>query len=304
MNKCRLANQKNSHHYLNYYRLGATLYSPATLDKLTQHLNANTYHSLVVCTEDAIHEHEVEFALNNIQKTLYQLQPSATLRFIRPRNVQILRTLLTMPGIDKIDGFVLPKVDLSNISHYRQLFSDHAIFTVMPTLETEIAFDQQALRKLCSELNQFPCQILCLRIGGNDLLNILKIKRPRNLSIYETPIRQAIDNCITVFKPHHYQLSAPVYEYIDNASEAILKKELEMDIAHGLLAKTAIHPCQVEHIQTAYKVTRSDYEIAKKILNPEISAVFKFQGQMCEPATHHNWAEETMLRSSYYGLCF
>jgi len=304
MNQPEVGDFKDGDRYANYYRLGATLYSPATLDKLAQHFNTHQYSSMVVCTEDAIQAHQVEFALNNIQQALYQLQPSKTLRFIRPRNVQTLRELLMMPGIERIDGFVLPKVDLLNIEQFRQVLDEHAAFTVMPTLETEIAFDRQALQALRAEFSRFQNQILCIRIGGNDLLSILKIKRPKNVSIYETPVRQAIDNCITVFKPYHYHLSAPVYEYIDETYMPVLQQELAMDVAYGLCAKTAIHPDQTTIIENAYKVTRTDYEMAKKILNPHMSAVFKYQGQMCEPATHSNWAEETMLRSSYYGLCF
>jgi len=300
----RQSNKPHHRHYLNYYRLGATLYTPATLPKLSIHLNENKYNSMVLCTEDSLHEHEVEFALNNIAEALLNIEESETLRFIRPRNIQVLRTLLTLPGIENIDGFVLPKVDLKNITQYAQILKNHPFFSIMPTLETEIVFNHSQLLCLRDELDKFPCTILCLRIGGNDLFHLLKIKRPRYLSIYDTPVRQAIDNCITLFKPHNYQLSAPVYEYIGDGDLAALQKELETDVAYGFFAKTAIHPSQTDIIQTAFKVARADVETAKKILDPASKAVFKHYDQMCESATHSSWAQETLLRYEYYGARF
>jgi citrate lyase beta subunit len=40
-----------------------------------------------------------------------------------------------------------------------------------------------------------------LRIGGNDLMKLIGIRRPRDRTIYQTPIGYVIANLVTIFKP-------------------------------------------------------------------------------------------------------
>ena len=94
-----------------YLALGATLYLPATRPDLGEILTLDKLpglRSVVVCTEDAIHEYELPLALANLERVLDRLPPCPVLRFIRPRNVGVLTQLLRMPGIERIDGIVLP----------------------------------------------------------------------------------------------------------------------------------------------------------------------------------------------------
>ncbi len=51
-----------------------------------------------------------------------------------------------------------------------------------------------------------------------------------------------------------------------------------MDIAHGLVGKTAIHPDQISVIEEALKVSHGEHSDALRILN-STQAVFKSQGQ-------------------------
>ena len=55
-------------------------------------------------------------------------------------------------------------------------------------------------------------RILVLRIGGNDLLNLLGLRRQRGHTLYETPLGAVIARLVTTFKPHGFRLSAPVFE--------------------------------------------------------------------------------------------
>ncbi|MDR0717930.1 MAG: HpcH/HpaI aldolase/citrate lyase family protein, partial [Azoarcus sp.] len=71
---------------------------------------------------------------------------------------------------------------------------------------------------------------------------------------------------------------------------------------HGLIGKTAIHPCQVPLIHDCYRVHADDLEMARQILHRNAPAVFRMHDSMCEPATHRNWAERLHLAASYYGL--
>ncbi|EPE0556888.1 HpcH/HpaI aldolase/citrate lyase family protein, partial [Escherichia coli] len=74
-----------------------------------------------------------------------------------------------------------------------------------------------------------------------------------------------------------------------------------LDMAHGLVGKTAIHPGQIEVIQNALMVTQGEHSDALRILN-STQAVFKSHGAMCEPATHRRWAAGILDRAHFYGL--
>jgi citrate lyase beta subunit len=143
-------------------------------------------------------------------------------------------------------------------------------------------------------------QIVMLRIGGNDLMALLGIRRQRNLSLYETPMGQVISQLVTTFKPYGFTIAAPVFEYLDDI--ATLRREINLDLAHGLVGKTAIHPEQIEVIENAYQVSQQDYDMALKLLDDSAPAVFKMHNTMCEVSTHLSWAREILMRQQYFGV--
>jgi citrate lyase beta subunit len=210
------------------------------------------------------------------------------LRFVRVRNPEVLIWLLSTPGVEKLDGFVLPKVERSNVDLYMNLVQGSQ-FLVMPTLETREVFDPQKMTQLRDHILErgWEKHILALRIGGNDLLSILDIRRPRDRTLYRTPLGYTIAQIVTLYKPYGFKITAPVFEHIDRPE--LLKKELSEDIAHGLVGKTAIHPSQLSIIDAAYRISPADLEAARRILQGE-QAVFQFDGSMCELATHTSWA--------------
>lgn len=81
---------------------------------------------------------------------------------------------------------------------------------------------------------------------------------------------------VSVFGPRDFALTAPVCEHIDD--HAVMARELALDMAHGLVGKTAIHPGQIEVIQNALMVTQGEHSDALRILN-STRAVFKSQEQ-------------------------
>jgi citrate lyase beta subunit len=196
---------------------------------------------------------------------------------------------------------VLPKINEKNLSAYAEIVARIPALILMPTLETEVAFNRKRLDVLRNGLTKVDNSILCLRIGGNDLLRLLGLRRPKHLTIYDTPLRNVINDIILTFRPAGYALSSPVFEYLDN--HEILRREVELDIVHGLLTKTAIHPTQVPVIESVYRVCQRDMDLAKKVLEEEAPAVFKLNNQMVEPATHCAWAEQLLLQAELYGMC-
>jgi citrate lyase beta subunit len=287
------------------WSLGAPLYMPGNRRDIMEIANGEKYsllRSMIFCTEDAVSRADVDSCVRHIGFCLQGFRDSSyRFRFIRARNPDILARLLDLPNIEKVDGFVLPKFNEGVFhAYFDQL--QNTPFKVMPTLETREVFDFNAMTELRQGLLQSDIaqRILMLRVGGNDLMNLLGIRRPRSSTLYETPIGNVIAQLVTIFKPYGFSLSAPVFEYLDDA--ATLQKEMKLDLAYGLTGKTAIHPAQVPTIESAYAVDIDDYEMALSLSDRESPAVFRMHDAMCEVATHQQWAESILNRQRCYGV--
>jgi citrate lyase beta subunit len=290
---------------MRHLQLGASLYVPATRDDLVAIGNRRKYprlRSAIFCTEDSVSRSGLSRAIDNLRAALRCLEPADILRFIRVRDPTVLRFLLRMEGIDRINGFVLPKVTLSNLDDYFSLFSPSDRFEIMLTLETIEVFDSAAMTELRNRLLQSPYRdrILALRIGGNDLFNLLGLRRPRARTIYQTPLGVTIAQLVTTFRPHGFNLTAPVFEFLDRSD--LLAREAKFDVSYGLIGKTAIHPTQIPVIEAQYRVNRADLRAAELILKQTAPPVFRLQDAMCEPATHRAWATIIRTRSRIYGV--
>lgn len=281
------------------YRLRGSLYVPATRQDLLTIADGERWpelRSVIFCTEDSVAQDVLGQALDQLADCLDRMAPEVPLlRFVRVRDPRTMERILACPGVDKLDGFVLPKVDIRNIDRYMELLAGSA-HLCMPTLETRDVFETNKLIALRDHILGLGYQgrILALRIGGNDLLAILGLRRPSDRTIYRTPLGHTIAQIVTVFKPFGFQITAPVFEHIDRPD--ILQEELSEDLAHGLCGKTAIHPTQIPLIEDGFRIPERDLEAAHRILLDE-RAVFKFEGSMCEAATHGSWARQILERT-------
>jgi len=286
------------------WSLGAPLYMPGNRRDILDCANGEKFsvlRSMIFCTEDAVSRTDVDGCLRHLGLCLQGFKElPMRFRFIRARNPDILARLLDLPDIEKINGFVLPKFNIEVLpAYFDQLHGTS--FKVMPTLETQDVFDQHAMIELRQALLQDDIfsRILMLRIGGNDLMNLLGIRRPRAFTVYETPIGSVISQLVTTFKPYGFALSAPVFEYLDDM--ATLEKEIRLDLAYGLTGKTAIHPAQIPFLDSCYAVDSEEYEMALSIIDHAAPAVFKMYNAMCEVATHQQWAKDIINRFVCYG---
>lgn len=286
--------------------LGASLYVPATHKNLAA-IVSGELRSVIICTEDAISSCDIAPGLANIRALLPSLANQSSVngggvqRFIRVRNLDVLDALLQMPGIEHLTGFVLPKATHHNFPAYFAAVR-HTQHLLMPTLETIEVFDDQEmlLFRACLQQPEVQPRILALRIGGNDLLALLGIRRPRSLTIYRTPLGLVIAKLATLFRPQGFALTAPVCEHLDNPE--LLAEELAEDLAHGMVGKTAIHPSQVPIIDQAYRVAHADIEVALRVMDASAPAVFKMHNSMCEVATHSAWAHGVVERAKLFGV--
>src|SRR5689334_7525 len=106
---------------IHHLQLGASLYVPAVRDDLAAIAHRRKYpflRSVIFCTEDAVRSDDLMHALNNLRLLLSQLEPSDLLRFVRVRNPLVLHALLEMDGVERLTGFVLPKVTRHNLEQY------------------------------------------------------------------------------------------------------------------------------------------------------------------------------------------
>lgn len=290
------------------YSLGATLYMPATrLDIVAIALGNKIPHlqSLAICLEDVVADHEVEFALRNlveITKKLAQKRDNSRrpLVFIRPRNIEMAQYIVNNYDLRAIDGFIFPKFTLETLPLWEKILKGTPLIC-MPTLETKDVFDVTAMQTLADALKKSSImeRIIALRIGGNDLMNVLGIRRSKTATLYEGPLSYVIKMLTCTFGAAGFSLTAPVFEVINNPE--LLIQELQQDLLHGLVGKTAIHPDQIPHIQDAFMVEPVEYEDAIRIIN-STQAVYQNAGAMCEPATHRQWAKKILERSKHFGL--
>ncbi|CCG42703.1 HpcH/HpaI aldolase/citrate lyase family protein [Magnetospirillum molischianum] len=288
---------------ISHLRLGASLYVPATRPDLAAVANGERYpglKSVILCTEDSIKPSQVEAALGNLRECLPQIATEHPLVFIRPRNAEVLGRILEMTGVGRIDGFVLPKVTRDSLASYAAMVPER--FLMMPTVETKEAFDPAAIADLRAAMSEpaIMKRILAVRIGGNDLLNLLGIRRRPRRTIYDTAAGPVVASLVAAFRPFGFPLTAPVFDDFGDAET--LNEEVVRDVEHGLVGKTAIHPSQVSRIERHYRVYDADLAMARRVLDGDAPAVFQVDGVMCEPATHSEWARSIVERSEVYGV--
>lgn len=304
------------------YQLGASLYMPATRQDIWQVIKRDklpTINSIIICLEDAVSHHDVELALERLQTLLdtwaahvdsindpsntdiQTEQPTRPLVFVRPRHPAMLELLSDFAHIDLIDGFVMPKVDMYSLSNWRMACQNLSSETLlMPTLETAALFNPHHNQELAIGFKEaFSQPIFALRIGGNDLFAALRLRRPKNSIVYDTPIGTLAYQLLGCFVPHGFYLTAPVFEYLDQPM--LFMQELNRDVNLGLVGKTVIHPSQIALVQQAYCVPLSTLDEAQAILHSEAKAVFKYNNTMLEPATHRAWAQEVVNRAEVFG---
>lgn len=97
---------------------------------------------------------------------------------------------------------------------------------MMPTLETEEVYDVIKMQALANELSSHDCRdrIIALRIGGNDLMNVVSLRRPRDLTLYDTPMGYVI-KCLCQYSllvilrlPHQYANTSTITAFWDENS--------------------------------------------------------------------------------------
>jgi len=314
------------------YSVGALLYTPAVNVSIADNVIDSKFDNLMsiaFCLEDAIDDQFVEFAEEQLLKTIAKISNAhingklnkLPLIFIRVRSANQIEQLFTRLGNDAyvITGFILPKFDLSNAEEYKKAIielnnkSEKTIY-IMPIIESKSFIDLEfrvgKLKKLKSLIDSIKIYVLNIRVGGNDLCNNYGLRRNYSNTIYDISIiKDILVSILNVFAKD-FVVSGPVWEYFDNNTTNDwlngLKREIELDKTNGFIGKTAIHPSQVSVIVNSMKVESNDFADAKAILNwnnAVLSVAKSSSGQrMNESKVHLNWAKKTIMLAQIYGV--
>ncbi len=227
----------------------------------------------------------------------------------------------------------LDEIVAAEASHGKRLFA-------MPVLETpEIAFRETrdielvAVRELLQKHRE---RILAVRIGATDMCGMFGIRRDRDLTIYDVrvvaDVISAIVNHLGRSNGSSFVITGPVWEYfadhermfrpmlrqtpfagqdavrfrrqlVSSDLDALLR-EVALDRANGIQGKTVIHPSHVPAVHALSAVTHEEYHDACDILEADSGGVRAsgYKNKMNESGPHRNWAQQTMLRSTAFGV--
>ncbi|HET6747548.1 MAG TPA: HpcH/HpaI aldolase/citrate lyase family protein [Candidatus Saccharimonadales bacterium] len=286
-----------------------TLYTPATtsaskLVNLTNGRVAGVWR-VVLCTEDSIRPDDVPVALATLRTVLKGMDSTSGVEtFVRVRNPEVMARVLDLPDVDKLHGFVLPKADPTSFPEYADQVAKTDRFRLMPILESPLMTDNNfraTLRMVLSD-KRYHSLIDCVRIGANDLMGHLGIRRDdTSLTVYDTPVGVTIFEIINEFRGlAGFTVTAPVFECYAPEYDELLRREVRRNIMNGLFGQTVIHPRHIRIIRDMYKVSKKDLKSARGIMK-DSTAVRGVEGKMDERATHLKWAQTVLDRHSLFG---
>jgi len=157
------------------------------------------------------------------------------------------------------------------------------------------------LEEIRSFLLTCKLPVLTLRLGGEDMMQFLGLKRRCEDNIYTlvAPSR-VIADVLTCFKPYGFNVTATVFNCIHH--DTLYKENVKEDLRQGFIGKTIIHPDQISPINEAYKVSQQEFEMATKMLKQDTKAIIVQEGQMGEKFAHTAWAKVILERHRFFGL--
>ncbi|MGA7204746.1 MAG: HpcH/HpaI aldolase/citrate lyase family protein [Specibacter sp.] len=210
---------------------------------------------------------------------------------------------------------------------------------IMPILESpaiiHIETRAAALMNIAALLRANREDILSVRIGATDMSSAFGLRRSRDLTIYDVNVvAGVIGDIVNVLgRPAGgFTISGPVWEHYANtervlrpqlrltpfvgASEQELRtrimtanldtliREIELDLANGLLGKTVIHPTHVALVHALSVVSHEEFLDATAIAGNVGggAAASPYGNKMNEMKPHQAWAQRTLLRAAAFGV--
>ncbi|ALE93423.1 ATP/GTP-binding protein [Arthrobacter alpinus] len=210
---------------------------------------------------------------------------------------------------------------------------------IMPILESPAVIHLEtraaALTHIHELLSANREDILSVRIGATDMSSAFGLRRSRDLTIYDVNVvATVIGDIVNVLgRPDSgFVISGPVWEHYANtervlrpqlrltpfmgASERELRtrimtanldtliREIELDLANGLLGKTVIHPTHVALVHAMSVVSHEEFLDATVIAGNVGggAAASPYRNKMNEMKPHQAWAQRILLRAQAFGV--
>ena len=287
---------------LDYTKLGATLFVPASHLQLHAIVNEEKYKdlkSLVIDFEDGLDVKLLDLAMKNLENILKNINQKSPLIFLRARDTNHLKHLLTFPYINNITGFVLAKFSLKNAQEYLTLLQN-STHLLMPSIEGEELFNHTLLHQLKEVIITNKQKVVLVRFGLEDMLKYLGMRRKCSESLFDLSAPcVVIGNLIATFKSAGFAVSGGVYPCFKDVEGFI--KDVKRDLQEGLFSKTIIHPSQIALTHELYKVSQTEYAEAVEIVNSK-KVLFAQNEKMAEVTTMKEYSQEIVLRANIYGI--
>lgn len=227
--------------------LGATLYSPATRERLADDIVKQAGRgvvSMVLCLEDSIDDAEVVGAEENLVRQFTDLadRPDVELPllFIRVRLPEQIPDLVSRfgPAVRLLSGFVFPKfteergvafleaLTAAETASGRRLFG-------MPVLESpELMYREtrvEALQGIAHTVDKYRDRVLALRLGVTDFCSSYALRRAPDMTAYDVQIvASVIADVVNVLGRADgtgFTVTGPVWEYF-RVQERMFKPQL------------------------------------------------------------------------------
>ncbi|SPF05185.1 HpcH/HpaI aldolase/citrate lyase family protein [Streptomyces sp. MA5143a] len=227
--------------------LGATLYSPATRERLADDIVKQAGRgvvSMVLCLEDSIDDAEVVGAEENLVRQFADLaaRPHADLPllFIRVRFPEQIPDLVRRlgPDVTLLSGFVLPKfTEERGIAFLEALTAAEATsgrrLFAMPVLESpELMYREtrvEALQGIAHTVDKYRDRVLALRLGVTDFCSSYALRRAPDMTAYDVQIvASVIADVVNVLGRADgtgFTVTGPVWEYF-RVQERMFKPQL------------------------------------------------------------------------------
>ena len=226
--------------------LGATLYTPATRPTIEQDLvtaRARGVVCSVLCLEDAIADHDVQWAEKNLVHQLGRLFESGQPRplvFVRVRHADQIGRLVDGLGdvAAELDGIVVPKFTAATGPAFLDQISAAAArlghrLWAMPVIESAEVLHLEtrvaALQAIRHTLADHGADVLAVRIGATDLSGLLGLRRHPDITVYDVqPVASVIGDIVNMLSRQDgtgYVITGPVWEHFSNR-ERLFKPQL------------------------------------------------------------------------------
>ncbi|WP_225849525.1 HpcH/HpaI aldolase/citrate lyase family protein [Streptomyces sp. HPF1205] len=231
--------------------LGATLYSPATRERLAEDILKQARRgvvSMVLCLEDSIDDKDVVAGEANLVRQFADLaaRPDAAaalpLLFIRVRTPGQITDLVGRLGAHAalLSGFVLPKfteetgVPFLEALTLAEAAAGHRLFA-MPVLESPQLMHLESrvgtLAGISRTVDKYRERILALRLGVTDFCSSYGLRRAPAMTAYDVQIvASVIADVVNVFgraDGSGFTVTGPVWEYFRH-HERMFKPQLRL----------------------------------------------------------------------------